>query len=79
VRATQEVFVTGVSWVLIVGAVVGGAVVLWFADALAALEAPVGRADPTTCACCRHDEVAHRHEVDGCACTQCPCPAFRHR
>ena len=59
--------------VLTVGTVVGGGIVLWFGDALAALESPWGRLpDPSACACCRHDAVTHEG-----ACTQCPCGGFR--
>jgi hypothetical protein len=72
--------VIGLAWVLTVWAVVGGAVVLWFAGALAVLEGPMGsRDDRTTCAACRHDEIAHRHEAGGAGCSQCPCPGFRGR
>jgi len=59
--------------VVTAGTVVGGGLVLWFGDALAALESPWGRLpDPSACSCCRHDAVAHEG-----ACTQCPCGGFR--
>ncbi len=65
-------------WVLTVGTVVGAGLVLWFGDALAALEGPRGpRRDPTACACCRHDVVAHEQAGPGARCTQCPCDGFR--
>jgi hypothetical protein len=66
------------SWVLTVWALVGAGLVLWFGDALAALEGPRGpRRDPRACACCRHDEVAHEHAAPETSCTQCPCDGFR--
>jgi len=70
--------VTGLLWVLLAGAVVGGGVVLWFAEALYVLEGvDTRRTDRTTCACCRHDEVAHQHVEQGRSCSQCPCIAYR--
>jgi len=72
--------VTGLAWVLLVWAVVGGGIVLWFADALAVLEGSTGgRPDRTSCAGCRHDEIAHRHDGGSDGCSQCPCPGFRRR
>jgi hypothetical protein len=65
-------------WVLTVWALVATGLVLWFADALAAFEGPgAPRRDPTSCACCRHDAVAHEHAGPGTSCTQCPCDGFR--
>jgi hypothetical protein len=70
--------VTELAWVLTAGAVVGGGIVLWLGDALAALESPWGRRpDESACACCRHDAVAHEDAEPGSACTQCPCSGFR--
>jgi hypothetical protein len=66
------------AWVLTAGIVVGGAIVLWFGDALVALESPWGRRpDRRACAGCRHDAVAHERADAGSACTQCPCSGFR--
>ena len=65
-------------WVLTVWALVGSGLVLWFGNALAALEGPVGtRRDPTACACCGHHAVAHEHAGPATSCTQCPCNGFR--
>jgi hypothetical protein len=65
-------------WVLSVWALAGAGVVLWFGNALAALESPVGtRRDPAACACCGHHSVAHEHVDPGTSCTQCPCNGFR--
>ena len=65
-------------WVLTVWALVGSGLVLWFGNALAALQGPVGtRRDPTACACCGHHAVAHEHVSPGTSCTQCPCNGFR--
>jgi hypothetical protein len=66
------------AWVLAAWAVVGGGLVLWFGAALAVLEGPRGRRpDRSTCACCRHDAVAHEHAGPATSCTQCPCDGFR--
>jgi hypothetical protein len=69
--------VTGLNWILTAWAVVGGGVVIWFHEALVLLEGPQERRDRSTCACCRHDAVAHEHAGPGDGCTQCPCEAFR--
>ena len=61
----------GLEWVLAVWAIVGGWLVLWLSDAVSVAEGPIGRRpDPTACACCRHDAVAHRSERSGSGCTQ---------
>ena len=68
---------TGLTWVLMSWAVVGGGVVLWLRNAMTLLEGSGGRRPgPTDCACCRHDQLAHRDGA-GTGCTQCPCPALR--
>jgi hypothetical protein len=70
--------VTELAWVLSAWAVLAGGIVVWFGDALAVLEGPRGRRpDRSTCACCRHDAIAHEQTRPGHACTQCPCAAFR--
>jgi hypothetical protein len=70
--------VTELAWVLTVGVAVGSGIVLWFGEALAALERPWGRRpDLDACACCRHDVVTHENGGPGRACTQCPCGGFR--
>jgi hypothetical protein len=69
---------TGLPLVLSIWAVVGGMIVIWLADAVAITEAPQGhRPDPTACACCRHDRIAHRVDESAHTCTQCPCSGFR--
>jgi hypothetical protein len=69
---------TGLPLVLAIWAVVGGMIVLWLGDAVALTEAPQGRRpDPTACACCRHDRIAHDVDRSQDTCTQCPCPGFR--
>ena len=66
------------TWVLSAWALVGTGLVLWFGEALSALEGPRGpRRDPSTCGCCRHDALAHEHAGPGTSCTQCPCDGFR--
>jgi hypothetical protein len=66
------------AWVLSAWVVVAGGVVAWFGEALAVLEGPRGRRpDRTSCACCRHDAVAHEQGGAAHACTQCPCWGFR--
>jgi len=58
--------------------VVGGLVALWLADAVWLTEGPQRRRpDPTTCACCRHDRIAHRVDGSHGTCTQCPCSSYR--
>ena len=77
-RDSEEQAVIEWTWVLAAWAVMGGGLVLWFGAALAVLEGPRGRRpDPSTCACCRHDALAHEQAGAAHACTQCPCGAFR--
>jgi hypothetical protein len=65
-------------WVLTAWAVVGAGLVLWFGEALAAVEGPrARRRDPTACTCCGHDPVAHEQAGPGTSCTQCPCNGLR--
>ena len=65
-------------WVVSAWALVAGGIVVWFGDALAVLEGPRGRRpDRSTCACCRHDVIAHEENGSRRACTQCPCAGFR--
>ena len=76
----EEADMTGLPVVLTTWLVVGGMVALWLADAVWLAEAPHGhRPDPTACACCRHDRVAHASDQPGSTCTQCPCTGFRRR
>lgn len=67
-----------VTWLLTAWAIVGSGIVLWFGEALTALEGPRGRrTGPRTCACCRHDVAAHPHTRHGNSCAHCPCEGFR--
>ena len=69
---------TGLPLVLTVWLIVGGMVALWLADAVWLAGTPLGhRPDPTACACCRHDRIAHDVDRSRGTCTQCPCPGFR--
>ena len=66
------------TWVLITWAVLGGGVALWCSKALSLVEGPERRRlDGTSCATCRHDQLAHQHYGPGTDCSQCPCPGFR--
>ena len=62
-----------ITWALLAG---GGVVLFRMASArVDAAERPEDRR--TTCATCRHDQLAHQHHGPGADCSQCPCPAFR--
>ena len=63
---------------MVIWSVVTAALVVWLADADDAVHQPWGESeDPTRCACCRHDVVAHEHSDEAIECTQCPCQGFR--
>ena len=65
-------------WLMVVWSVVTAALVVWLADAEDLVHRPWGwEADPTHCACCRHDLIAHERGGPAAGCSQCPCPAFR--
>ncbi len=64
-------------WLMVIWSVVTAGLVVWLADAEDVVHAPWGWADPTCCACCRHDLIAHEHVDDATDCSQCPCPGFR--
>jgi hypothetical protein len=69
--------VTWWAWVLITWVILGGGVVVLLGKALPLRRRPERqRNDGTSCATCRHDQLAHRHYGPGTDCSQCPCPAF---
>jgi hypothetical protein len=70
--------VPAMGWLMVVWSVVTAALVVWLADAEDLVHRPWGwEDDPTRCACCRHDLIAHEHGDAASGCSQCPCPAFR--
>ena len=70
--------VLAMGWLMVIWSVGTAALVVWLADAEDLVHRPEDRdEDPTRCACCRHDLVAHEHVDLTSECSQCPCPAFR--
>ena len=66
------------AWVLVTWSIVSAWLIVWLADAQDVLEGCGGQArDSTSCACCRHDRVAHDPAGPDTACTQCPCEGYR--
>ena len=66
------------AWVLVAWSIVTAGLIVWLTDAQDLLEGGRGQGrDTTSCACCRHDEVAHDPAGAGTACTQCPCEGYR--
>ena len=66
------------AWVLMAWSIVSAGLIVWLADAQDVLEGTGGHGrDGTSCACCRHDRIAHDPDGPGTACTQCPCEDYR--
>jgi hypothetical protein len=66
------------AWVMVAWSIVTAGLIVWLADAQDLLGECCGPGrDATSCACCRHDRVAHGPAGQGSACTQCPCEGYR--
>ena len=67
-----------VTWVLMAWSILATGLIVWLADAQDLLEGRGGQGrDRTSCACCRHDRIAHDPDRPDGACTQCPCESYR--
>ena len=66
------------AWVMVAWSIVTAGLIVWLADAQDLLGGCRRQdRDDTSCACCRHDRVAHDPAGPGAACTQCPCGGYR--
>ena len=67
--------VRAMAWVMVAWSIVTAGLIVWLADAQDLLGGCRRQdRDDTSCACCRHDRLAHGPDA---ACTQCPCEGYR--